>query len=165
MDPLWTSVRTQGELGVRPYERPPAPHPGPAGGKAETSLLRHQCPACGSSLRDDEELAAVPVGPGRSEDARRQQRKGEWYDAIAVVCHRECVGAAIDFSAALKVSAAAAMLREAAKQVAERAMTYNLTSDDSPAAALLEMAGHTEGAGHDLSGWEEQYPPRSEWRQ
>ncbi len=156
--PCWTSVRTQGnERAALPYERP-APEASGIAGRRGSSLLEHQCPGCAGALKDNDELVALVIGPGTDAEARAAQRRGEWFDAIAVVCHAPCVAdvrrAAL--SPAMKVAAASAMIREAALQVSERVQAHGVSGRFDPSIPLMTIVGATERASKDLSGWEEQ---------
>lgn len=158
INPRWTLVRAQGiERVAIPFERPPAEQPGIAG-RRTLSLLSHHCPACAGALRDDDELVAVPLGPGVDEEARQAQRRGEWYDAPAIVCHKRCVGdwrPAVQ-TAAGKLATAAAMVREAATQVSERIRAHQVPEAYDPTPDLLSIAESADTVSKDLSGWEEQ---------
>jgi hypothetical protein len=160
INPCWTMVRTQGQgREAMPYVRRPAEHPGIAGRQLD-SLLHRQCPGCAGALRDDDELVTVPLGPGANTEARAAQRRGEWFDAVAVVCHRACAGDSrlAAESPALKLAMASSMIAEAAEQVSARVKAHgDAASSFDPTPNLLDIADSTERVSKDLSGWEEQH--------
>lgn len=140
-----------------PYTRPPAEHPGIAG-RQSASLLEHHCPCCAGALKDDDELVTLVFGPGVNPEARTAQRRGEWFEAVAVVCHRACVGdpRAAAQTPAMKLAIASAMVREAASQVSARVKAHSVPPDYDPTSNLIDIAESTERVSNDLTGWEEQ---------
>lgn len=148
INPRWTMVRTHGTAhSPRPYT------------PELSDLLDYHCPACGGALHvGNDELVALPFGPGVDKKARRLQRRGAWFDAPAIVLHSACAGESrlATETSAMKVSVAADMLREAAAGISERARTHGVCADHDPTPDLLSMAESTERVSKDLTGWEEQ---------
>lgn len=49
------------------------------------------CSACGSLLGDGRSVQLLAIGPSDDED-REAHASGNWYSAVAIVLHADCLG-------------------------------------------------------------------------
>lgn len=55
-------------------------------------LVGGACPGCNWPFEAGDLVAAVPVGPGDSEDSQRKCARGGWYTCMGVAAHAACAG-------------------------------------------------------------------------
>jgi hypothetical protein len=51
-----------------------------------------RCAACSLEISVGEQVALIPLGPGRDEWTRAQALAGHWFDAVAAEVHWACSG-------------------------------------------------------------------------
>ncbi len=81
-------VRTRNGIDGWPIQtgRVFGPRDGPS---SDQEVIR--CFACGEAFVEGDYTVLIPLGPGADEDARAHARDGQFYSAIAVEAHEECV--------------------------------------------------------------------------
>lgn len=126
MNVAWVTIRVQGGADTEPQTFPSVE------AQDKIASADAQCPSCWNLIQRGDELAAVPLGPGATEKSRAEQRRNEWYSAVAVIVHRACLGVESEASMSTRIGGAADTLREVADEMDRRTKERAAATDGDP---------------------------------